>query len=469
MTDDTVATSGRKKRQMHTADVVRTGKQVIYPESMRPAVAIDIIQKQADFENQVIAITENFEGYFVWDAARAFYRAMFEVFGFAGAQKIPATFFSDEKPPRQITIRTGPKRKDSESVPFGNFGLPLISGTVKMGIGQGSELHVSIECKRGYESKVQELFAQTRNLLETDSIYRGKAVSIAYSSGDKMPDITFMDDLKADALILPDHIEAAIRANIWTVISQSEKCRKVGVPLKRSVLLHGKYGTGKTLTAKLTADVAVQNKWTFVYLQDGAYLTVAYRFAMAYAPAVIFVEDCDRSISGTRDASIDAILNTVDGIETKGAEIMLIMTTNHAEAISKAMRRPGRIDAYIEVTPPDEDAVKRLITYYAREQLNGDVTPAAKVLAGQIPAVVREAVERAKLYQIAAGRETLTCDDVVNSALNMKSQLEFLDGEQVHANQSPEERLGVAMRDVTGISKVQEKVDAIDDYIHESF
>ena len=114
MTDDTVATSGRKKRQMHTADVVRTGKQVIYPESMRPAVAIDIIQKQADFENQVIAITENFEGYFVWDAARAFYRAMFEVFGFAGAQKIPATFFSDEKPPRQITIRTGPKRKDSD-------------------------------------------------------------------------------------------------------------------------------------------------------------------------------------------------------------------------------------------------------------------------------------------------------------------------------------------------------------------
>lgn len=460
-------TSGRK-RMMHTADVVRTGKQVIYPENMKPETAMDIIKKQAEFENQIITIQNNFEGFFVWDAARAFYKAMFGTFGFASAQAIPPTFFSDEQPPRQITVRTGPNKDDTESIPFGEFLLPLIEGVVKMGINRDSQLAVRIDCKRGYESKVQAMFAETERLLETDSIYRGKAVTIAYKDGEKMPDINFMQTGNDDSLILPDHIEAAIRANIWTVMSNSNECRNAGVPLKRSVLLHGKYGTGKTLTARLTADVAVNNKWTFVYLQDGRFLSVAYKFAMAYAPAVIFVEDCDRTISGQRDASIDTILNTVDGIDTKRAEIMLIMTTNHAEAISEAMRRPGRIDAYIEVTPPDAEAVKRLIQHYARKQLDGDLDAATQALAGQIPAVIREAVERAKLYAIASGRDTLTTDDVINSALNMKQQIDFLNGEQVHTHQSPEEKLGHALREVTNVDDLADTVDRLNDYVRDN-
>jgi transitional endoplasmic reticulum ATPase len=79
---------------------------------------------------------------------------------------------------------------------------------------------------------------------------------------------------------------------------------------------------------------------------------------------------------------------------------MVVLTTNHLDVINPAMLRPGRLDAVIEVTAPDQAAVERLIRVYAREMLTEDVdvSHVAQQLAGQIPAVVREVVERSKLY-----------------------------------------------------------------------
>ncbi len=133
-----------------------------------------------------------------------------------------------------------------------------------------------------------------------------------------------------------------------------------------------------------------------------------------------------------RTVKIDDILNTIDGVQSKNTEIMVALTTNHVEQINKAMLRPGRLDAVIDVTPPDAPAARKLMRLYGRTRLDAADTleRAGLVLAGQIPAVIREAVERAKLYAIGragGGQFVITDQDIADAAAGMQQHLDLLE------------------------------------------
>src|SRR5262249_43736373 len=148
---------------------------------------------------------------------------------------------------------------------------------------------------------------------------------------------------------------------------------------------------------------AVRNGWTFIYLDTVLDLKRGLDFAARYAPAVLFAEDIDRVVDGERSVSLDEILNTIDGVDTKNGEIITVFTTNHVEKINPAMLRMGRLDALIHVAPPDAKAAERLVQLYSRGLLedNCDLTEVGKMLSGKIPAFIREVTERAKIATIA--------------------------------------------------------------------
>jgi transitional endoplasmic reticulum ATPase len=158
----------------------------------------------------------------------------------------------------------------------------------------------------------------------------------------------------------------------------------------------------------------------------------AYRFARRYAPAVIFVEDIDRVTEGGRSVKVDDILNNCDGIESKSLEVITIFTTNHVENIQKAMIRPGRIDVVLHIGAPDAVAAARLIREYSKDILapGEDITEASQIMAGNIPAMIREIVERAKLYCINRSTDTtevlLTNRDLVEATKLMQGHMDLL-------------------------------------------
>src|SRR5690606_20126549 len=119
---------------------------------------------------------------------------------------------------------------------------------------------------------------------------------------------------------------------------------------------------------------AVQNGITYLYVPRADELKDAIEFAKLYQnPAsVVFCEDIDRVTKGERSVAMDDILNIIDGIDTKTANIMVVLTTNHMDNINPAMLRPGRLDAVIPVTPPDAKAVERLIRVYAKGAVRAD-------------------------------------------------------------------------------------------------
>ena len=79
-----------------------------------------------------------------------------------------------------------------------------------------------------------------------------------------------------------------------------------------------------------------------------------------------------------------------------------MLTTNHLENINPAMLRPGRLDSIINVLPPDAEAVSRLFHLYGGSTIaaDEDLSKAADLLSGTIPAVIAEVVKRAKLVQL---------------------------------------------------------------------
>jgi len=155
--------------------------------------------------------------------------------------------------------------------------------------------------------------------------------------------------------------------------------------VKRGVLLGGPYGTGKTLAATVAAKLAQDAGITYVYTPRAAELADAIAFA------------------------------------------------KHLDNVNQAMLRPGRLDAIINIERPDAEAAERLVRYYGGDAIDAheDLTEVGKTLAGQIPAVIEEAVKRAKLFQLTLSDKGsavtgITAEALRQSAVTMRTQIDLL-------------------------------------------
>jgi transitional endoplasmic reticulum ATPase len=356
-----------------------------------------------------------------------------------------------------MVVKNGPR--SHVNVMWGRFLLPtggyLQTSTV-MSRNKLWEFKLVGMVLRRYQPVVQKIVEEMREILETNSIYRGKALKIKFRDEDSdlipLPEPTFMDlrGVEPSDLIFSGATQRVIEASLFTPIERTNDVRDAGVTLSRGVLLVGHPGVGKTMTAHVAARKAAANGWTFV-MAEATELEEALRFAEQYQPAVVFVEDIDRVTSGSRDAHLDRILGLLDGIDTKNNDLIVVFTANEISKIHAAVLRPGRLDAVVNITAPDADAVQRLLRLYGGNLISESeiLTDAGIELEGQIPAVVAEVVKRAKLYAIAASEPgailQITNHDLVEAARGMKMHRELLTPQE-EDNRDPE----VVAADVLG-------------------
>lgn len=390
--------------------VERTGTKIILPEGMSYKDARATLRDIEVDEETVVSVSESFSAY-PSEGAYAFASALDEVFGFFRQIGSPGGFFTPGKAPEMKTIPISVDEKTE--VPWGRMVIPGIDGYLETGfsIVRGRVVfQVSGKVKKRDRPKVLQLMEVTARNISERSIYRGKAIRLTFpdftdDGFNPMEDVPqFVDTRGFDEgdLILNRSVEDQIRSGLWAPIMYREASRRAGVPFKRGVCLEGTYGVGKSLTARVTATICERHGITFLHLVKASDLKEAIEFARAYSPAVIFAEDVDRITNGTRDEAMDDLLNTIDGIGSKGAEVMVVLTTNHVESIHEAMLRPGRLDQVIHMAEPDAEAVQRLIRLFGAGLIDGDsdLEGVSEMLAGQIPAVIREVVERSKLAAI---------------------------------------------------------------------
>jgi len=129
------------------------------------------------------------------------------------------------------------------------------------------------------------------------------------------------------------------------------KFKEMGFLYKRSALLHGLPGTGKTCMVARVANKVVENGGIVLMNPDPRMLSGAFHILNTIQPdvntLVVFEE-----FNETLEDFEEILLSILDG-EVQKDNIMYLATTNFIDQIPARILRPGRFSSVIEVKYPD--------------------------------------------------------------------------------------------------------------------
>lgn len=444
-------------------DIVYEGIKLVVPIQWKGRLnkAIEFIQAKQAEDDEMAVFNRTFK-YRPWDGAVNAYKAMKEAFGMV--RGLPGGFFT--APPTYIQVPISVT--ETEEVPWGRFAVPLIEGATfhfnaDTDADYGMCFRVQVQSPRKHRFAIEGLFKLMEKAMQEGSIYKGKAID-----GQTQPTFLDLGGVDPEKIIYSEQVLADLEACIWGVMRYEGAQKKLGMSLKRAILLEGTFGTGKTLAAFLTAQEAVRAGWTFLMARPGRdnFLEVL-QTAKLYQPACVFFEDADQLTTAENTDQISQILDQFDGVQAKNTKMMVVMTTNHPEVIHKGMLRPGRIDSEIVIGHLDASGIERLIRCsIPTDKLEADVdfTRVVTACKGYVPAFVKEVADLSMRYALVRAKGDtdailIGTDDLVHAAGNMRPQFDRMNAAPEGAAQrkSLEELLeGSAKKAVAELAAVEE-------------
>lgn len=410
-------------------DIIFQGTKFVLPGQYRGALpkAIAFLQQLHEQAKE----EHDFDRVFKYrpnDVSAALMATLKTIWGTTGVGQATYSFFGKTNP-KFVTIDIG--YGQTMQVPEGWTQFPPLEGQIAVGGATDPELGkvgiIRVQCPRRHRAAVEGLFNAIEQYLATGSIYKGRAIT-----GSPTPTFMNTTTVNPSDVVYTEEVLRQLEANVWVLIEHTERLEKLGVPLKRAVLLEGPYGTGKSLAGMLTAQKAVAHNWTYIFCRPQDNLETVMRTAQMYAPAVVFFEDVDVVADENDPQKISRLLDTFDGITSKGVPVIGVLTTNNVQNIHKGMLRPGRMDAVISIGALDLRGIQRLVEAKlgAENLLDVDYETVYKAFEGFVPAFAAEAIDRVVRYGIARNEgkmpEFFTTDDLVGAAEGLRPQLDLM-------------------------------------------
>lgn len=413
---------------------VEPKNKVSLPDGMRKEQGASILIESARADAEMTDISHTFR-YRPWDGAYALHQVLLETFGTTGRGKATMTMMGIQYPEhREIEIGLDSKGKPIHAqVPWGTIDFELFEGHLELGTTEHKEygqlFHLTVHCPKRLSSSIHGFFKMIEVYLQDHSIYKGKAIT-----GTDEP--SFLHVQRNPTIVYNEDVTRALTNTVWGVIANADLLRSDNRRINNKVVLHGPYGTGKSECGMITAEVAIEYGWTFIEYKIGEHPDISdldrtLATAKLMSPCVVFIEDIDIYASKTGLEAQTKLTNQVDGLGSKGNEIMIVMTSNHAEEFSKAMLRAGRIDALIEIGLLDREATEEMIKKVVGEHRLDpelDYDRVWESLDGYEPAFVRGTFDgacTAALIRTSSKDYLLTTDDLVGSAELKRKQWEL--------------------------------------------
>ena len=225
---------------------------------------------------------------------------------------------------------------------------------------------VYIPCDRSYRVSIggecneavkalENLYEQT---IETNNFYQGKTLRFA---ADGVTFVQTPSTLLEDA-ILPKRTLEEYDLNITSFLTNPDMFE---ITKKRSILLFGPPGTGKTTSVQALFNILSKQGVSCIFISDESFRKFSvedvFGFINKYlAPALVVFEDIDliaqdRKLGASR--IIGPLLSALNGIESQEKPIVIVGTTNRAEILDEAVTRPCRFDRKIKVDYPTDEAL----------------------------------------------------------------------------------------------------------------
>jgi hypothetical protein len=263
------------------------------------------------------------------------------------------------------------------------------------------------------------------NLVRSASSYRGRVISLGqsdrYSGAMGSIRVHKLRQVDRDQLVLPQKTVALLDRNVIGFVSQREKLKALGLPVKKGLLFYGPPGTGKTHTVHYLATKLPDHTTLLITAEEVGLLEHYFQLARFLQPSILVIEDADliarnrqHMNSACEEALLNKLLNEMDGLR-EDAEILFVLTTNHPEQLEAALAaRPGRIDQAIEFPLPDEEGRRRLALLYA---CGLKIQPQAlemlvRKTSGASAALIKELMRRSAQFLLEAGDQNLRSSHV---------------------------------------------------------
>jgi AAA+ superfamily predicted ATPase len=156
-----------------------------------------------------------------------------------------------------------------------------------------------------------------------------------------------------------------------------------GKSLRGGLMLYGPPGCGKTFLARAVAG-ELGARFLAVSLSDVLDMYIGnseknlheiFESARRHRPCVIFFDEIDalgrkRSLQRHSYASniVNQLLGEMDNVAGDNEGVFILAATNHPWDVDSALRRPGRLDRTLLVSPPDETARLAILQLNLRDR-----------------------------------------------------------------------------------------------------
>ena len=180
---------------------------------------------------------------------------------------------------------------------------------------------------------------------------------------------------------------------------------------------------------------------------------------------LVFTEDIDQVTRGERTATLQDILNTLDGGDTKNMNVIALFTTNHLELIEPTFLRGKRIGTIISMGYLDSSTSEKYIASFCEGiNLEGDFQPVYDLIGSSniAPAFMAEIIENVKSTMVIRGDNTVSSHEFIGCVKSYLTQVEL--SKTKDTSLTKEKALANALKDVLHdtryYTEVREVVDA---------
>ncbi|GJJ75468.1 hypothetical protein EMPS_07826 [Entomortierella parvispora] len=180
-------------------------------------------------------------------------------------------------------------------------------------------------------------------------------------------------------VILNENLKTSLMRDVQGFFENQQLYKKLAVPWKRGVILHGVPGNGKTISIKalINSMASLEEPVPALYVKSfdacqGEKYAIRSIFSQArsMAPCLLIFEDLDSLV---QDETRSYFLNEVDGLESNDG-ILMIGSTNHLDALDPAIsKRPSRFDRKYHFQIPNEQERIAYCHFWQNKLTNTDM------------------------------------------------------------------------------------------------
>ena len=280
----------------------------------------------------------------------------------------------------------------------------LVCGPTERGIRERGQVEVMAPDR----DRARAFLAEIRAGMRERNVYRGHVVSLVMERfGSLRVVFHAVPAIAREDIVLADGVLERVERHTVAFAAHRDRLLAAGRHLRRGLLLHGRPGTGKTLTAMYLAGRMRDRTVVLITGREVGLIREACAMARLLQPSMVILEDVDL-IAEDRDRQqpgcaplLFELLNEMDGLGND-SDVIFLLTSNRPDLLEPALAaRPGRVDLAVEVPLPDAACRRSLIELYGQGltlRLDADeLDRLVQRTEGVSPAFIRELLRKAAL------------------------------------------------------------------------